>query len=175
MTTSPSTQNLTLGRGKVSIAEFSGTTHGAYARVGNCTDFNATITEEKLEHEDSQSAAKAKDKSVTLKVGYDVDFVLDEISRANLAKFFKGTLTGPRIQGLTDISKEYAIKFESDNAAGPNYTYEFHKVTLSPGAAFALLSDDWSKLSFKAAGESDTVNHPESPYFDIVEMTTTTT
>ena len=176
MTTSPSTDFMSLGRGKVSIAEFTGSTHGAYVRVGNCPRFDVSLTEEQLEHFDSQSGLKSKDLVLTLSVGYSLEFDLDEISKPNMAKFFLGELDGPRIRMLQATNKNYAIKFETDDPRGlKNYVYEFHKVKLSPSSGFSLIGDDWSKLSFKAEGQSDTTNHPNSPYGDILEMTTTST
>jgi hypothetical protein len=172
----PSTDYMTLGRGIISIAEFSGGAPGAYADVGNCPRFDVTLTKEQLEHQSSRSGLKTKDLVITLSVGYSLEFELDEISQANMAKFFSGTIVGPRIRGLMDTDKDYAIKFVTADPRGlRNFTYEFHKVKLSPTSAFALIGDDWSKLGFKAEGQSDTVNHADSPYFDILQMTTTTT
>ena len=175
MTDHPSTDFYTLGRGVLSIATFSGSAHGAYALVGNCPRLDISLSEEVAEHFSSQAAVKAKDKVVTLQVGYALEFDLDEISQANMAKFFQGAISGNTIQGLMNTGVEYAIQFVQDNAAGKNFTFEFHKCKLSPASAFALLGDDWSKLGFKAEGQSDKVNHASSPYFDITQMTTTTT
>ena len=175
MTDHPSTDFYTLGRGVLSIATFSGGAPGAYALVGNCPRLDISLTEEQLEHFSSQGGLKTKDKVVDLSVGYDLEFELDEISRVNMAKFFKGSISGPRIKALMNTGAEYALRFVSDNPVGKNFTWYFRKVKLSPAGAFGLLSDDWSKMAFKASGQSDTVNHPTSPYFDILEMTTTST
>jgi hypothetical protein len=174
--THPSTDYYTLGRGLLSIAEWTGSAPGTYQDVGNCPRFDVTLSEQKLEHFSSRSGLRTKDKVVTLEVGYTINFDLDEISRENLAKFLKGTLSGSAtILGLQGADKTFAIKFVSQNPSGKNFTWEFWKVKLSPASALALIGDDWQKLSFSGEGESDVSNHPASPYFNAVLMTTTTT
>ena len=70
---------------------------------------------------------------------------------------------------------EFAVKFVSDNPAGPNETWEFWRCKLSPGGAFSLIGDEWSLLSFTAEGLADITNHSTSPYFTVTFETTTTT
>ena len=174
---SPSTSLYALGRGILSIAEWVGETppsEGDYEDVGNSPRFEVEVTEEKLEHFSSRSGLKVKDKIVTLETGYMLNFDLDEISVANLAKFLKGTLSGSNvILANTALSKEYGCKFISDNPVGENETWEFWKVQLSPGAAFNLISDEWSLMSFTGEGLADETGHPTSPFFTVTFATTT--
>ena len=74
------TELYTLGRGILSIAEWSGAGPGEYSDVGNCPRFEVNLTEEQLEHFSHRSGLKTKDKVVTLEVGYSLSFDLDEIS-----------------------------------------------------------------------------------------------
>jgi hypothetical protein len=118
---------------------------------------------------------KVKDKTVTLEIGYTVNFDLDEISRANMTMFLRGTLAGHTIAALTALDKEYALYFRSDNPTGENEKWHLWRCRLTPGAAFGLISDEWNVMSFTGEGLADTANHAATPYFDVTWVTTTTT
>lgn len=173
------TRLYTLGRGIVSIGEWTGTTPpsvGQITDVGNSPRFECEVTEEKLDHYSSRAGLRQKDKSVVIESGYTLNFDLDEVSISNLQKYLKGTLSGPNvIRANTALDKEYTVKFVSDNPAGQNETWLFHRVQLSPGGAFSLIGDEWSLLTFAGEGLSDTANNPNSPFFDVTFVTTTTT
>jgi len=178
MISSPSTQLYALGRGILSIGEWSGDTPpGALTDVGNCPRFEVEVTEEKLDHYSSRSGLKVKDKQVVLETGYTLNFDLDEISLLNMRMFLKATVgaTANVLRANTALDKEYALKFVGDKPAGQNETWEFWKCTLSPGGAFNLLSDEWQLLSFTGDGLADSSLHASSPYFDVTFATTTTT
>lgn len=174
--TSPNTTLYTLGKGVVEIAEWDGSV-GAYVDVGNCPLMNAEVTEESLEHYSSRAGTKTKDKEVTLETGYSIEFDLDEISVKNLQIFLRGTLagTGHKIHAAQALDKEYALKFTSANAAGPDEVWEFWKMKIKPRGSFNLIGDDWATLSFTGEGLSDVANHSTSPYFDVTYVTTTST
>lgn len=172
------TELFSLGKGILYIAEWVGTTPPAAVDtdIGNCPRMEVEVTEEKLEHYSSRASTKTRDKVVILEVGYDLSFDLDEIALVNLQRFLRATLSGTNVLlANTALSKEYALKFVSDNAAGPNETWEFWRLELSPGAAFNLISDEWSLLTFNGKGLSDVANHANSPYFNVTYATTTTT
>lgn len=178
--TSPSTELYTLGRGILSIGEWSGTTPpvdpSGYTDVGNCPKFEIEVTEEKLEHFSSRSGTKTKDKSVILETGYNVSFDLDENSIKNMTMFLKATLSGTRVlYANTALAREYALKFVSSNPEGPDQRWQFWRVKLSPAGAFGLISDEWAVLSFTGEGLADTANHSTTPYFTVTFVTTTTT
>jgi hypothetical protein len=160
----------------VSIAAWSGTTPpGTLDDVGNSPRFEVEVTEEKLDHYSSRSGTRVKDKSVVLETGYTLNFDLDEFAVSNLAMYLLGSVSGNVISANTELEKEYSVKFASDNPAGPNETWEFHRVTLSPGGALNLISDEWSLMTFSGEGLADTANNPTSPYFTVTFATTTTT
>ena len=171
----PSTELYTLGKGVLWIAEWSGGSPGAYADVGNCPKMEVEITVEKLDHFSSRSGAKNKDKSVVIERGYKVNFDLDEKSNKNLAMFLLGSQVGNTVRALTNTTKEYAIKFKADNAAGPNDKWEFWKSSISPSGNASLITDDWMKFSYIAEGLADIAMHASSPYFDVTGTTTTST
>jgi hypothetical protein len=176
---SPSTSLYQLGRGVVSIGEWNGTTPPAsYTDVGNSPRFEVEVTEETLDHYSSRSGTRLKDKTVIVETGYTLNFDLDEISIKNLQMFLKATLSGAKSHILlanTVLDKEYAVKFDSANPAGPDETWEFWRAKLSPGGPFSLIGDEWSLITFSAEGLADTANHATSPYFTVTFATTTTT
>lgn len=174
--TSPHPDNYVVGRGIVSIAVWTGSVVGSYTDVGACPRFEFEMTEQALEHFISRQAMKMQDAEIVLQSGYNLNFTLDEISVFNMQMFLKGALSGTRIlYANKDTGRYYAIKFVSDNAAGPNYVAEFWKCKLSPNGAFSLIGDDWATLSFSGKGLADLVNHNESPYQTFTYDTTTTT
>lgn len=172
---SPSTNLYTLGRGIVSLAEWTGETFPTVWRdVGNCSKFDVEITEEQLVHTSSRSGTKKKDKIAVLETGYNVSFELDEVSVENLAVALKATVSsGSILLANVSLSKEYGIKFVSDNPYGPNQRWIFRKARLAPGAAFPLIGNTWTKLAFKADGLED-ATEAASPFFSVWFVTTTT-
>ena len=177
ISSNPSTTLYSLGKGVVTIAEYDDNgTLGEYSDVGNAPEFSMELSEEKLEHYSSRSGAKRKDAEVTIQVGYMINFTLDEFSVANLVRFLRGTLVGSyQITANTALSKQFAVRFTSDNAYGPNNIWNFHKCTLKPNGALNLISDEWNSMPFTGEGLDDTANNPTSPYFTVDFVTTTTT
>lgn len=180
---SPSTQLYALGRGKIEVGEWSGDTPptypGDFTDVGNVTEFTMAVTEEIKDHFATRSGTRLKDKSVILETGYDLGLTLDEKSLYNLAMFLKGTIAGNVIHANTQLQKEYALKFTSDNAEGINEVWDLWKLKLSPNGTMSLISDEWAEMSFDGKGLADLTNHASSPYFDVTlvdpDATTTTT
>lgn len=177
MPESPSTELLTLGKGVVSVAEWSGGAPGAYRDVGEAPAFNVELSIEALAYLSSRQGSKMKVKETVVERGYRVNFDLSEVGGKNLEMFMMGTKDGTTIHGLTDagVKKEHAIKFKSNNPEGPNGTWEFWKCKIKPNGALSLIGDEWMTLPHIAEGLADTVYHPTSPYFDMRYTTTTTT
>ena len=174
-----STQNYTIGKGILTIAEWSGGAIGTYYDVGNCTSLEVEPAVEKLHHYSQRSGFRTKDKTSIIEANYTVNFVLDEPAATNLNKLLLATTSGLKVQALQGVNTEYALKFTADNPTGPNHVWDFWKCYLSPNGAFQLIGDEWQTLSFTAEGLADTAGHASSPYFTIStaagETTTTTT
>lgn len=175
--TNPSTTLYKLGRGILSIGTWVGATPpGSLDDVGNSPRFEAEVTEETLDHFSSRSGTRQRDKIAVLETGYTLNFDLDEHSVANLQKFLKATLSGSNVLlANTVLDAEYALEFVSDNPAGPNETWEFHRCKLTPGGSIGLISDEWALLTFAGEGLADEINNPTSPFFTVTFATTTTT
>lgn len=172
-----STDLYAIGKGILSIGEWSGTTPpSTYEDAGNCPSIEVEPTVERLPHYSSRTGFRTKDKNPIIQSEYVVNFDLDEIAAANLNKFLMGSLSGTNVvQGLQGANTEYALKFVSDNPLGPNQTWLFHRCTLSPNGALQLIGEEWLTMSFTADGLSDTANNADSPYFTVTFVTTTTT
>lgn len=174
-----STQNYVPGgKGILSIAEWSGGAIGAYFDMGNVTSLEVEPTQERLPHYSSRAGFRTKDKDPIIEKSYTVNFVADEICAENMNRFLMGTLSGQNtVYGLQGSDKEYALKFVSDNPAGPNSTWNFWKCSIAPNGPMQLIGEEYQTMSYSASGLADSVNHATSPYFTVVtaEHTSTTT
>jgi hypothetical protein len=177
---SPSTTLYSLGKGILKIGDWSGATAPSfpseYVDVGNCSEFTVEVTETVLDHYSSRTGTKTKDKSVTIETGYSLKFKLDEMSVKNMQMFLKATLSGSNVLlANTQLDKEYALYFVSDNPVGPNEAWQFWRCKLKPDGSFSLIGTDWQTLGFSGEGLADTAGHSSSPFFTLTFATTTTT
>jgi len=175
----PSSANLlAIGKGILTIAEWSGGVIGSYADMGNVNSLEVEPTIERLPHYSSRSGFRTKDKNPIVQTDYTLTIVAEEVAAVNLNRFLLGTLSGARtVLGMQGANIEYALHFVSDNPIGPNNIWDFWKVTLSPNGAMQLIGEEWMSMSFSGEGLADTGGHPTSPYFTVVsqEATSTTT
>jgi hypothetical protein len=163
-----------IGKGVLQIAKWEGGTVGAYADVGNCPRFEYEMTEQTIEHFSDRNSVREQDQETVIQNGYNLSFVLDEISVENLRMFMKASQSGTRIlYANQNVNQQYAIKFISDNPVGPNASYEFWKCKLTPNGAFSLISQDYTVLSFSGKGLAERVGHASSPFFTATFDTTT--
>lgn len=81
----PDTDNYMLGKGKVYLDRLNSTgARTGEIDLGNTPAFTLAAAIESLDHFESMSGIKEKDKSVDVSVGYTGKFTLDEYSRENL-------------------------------------------------------------------------------------------
>lgn len=164
-----SPQNYTLGKGILYIAKYNetaGVTDADYTDIGNCSQLNVNSTQEKLEHYSSRGGINKKDKEVTTQTGYTVTPTTDEITRENLALFLAGRLMpNGEVRALINTEQEYALKYISDNPAGPNYDWYFHRVKITGSGDATLIGADWMTLPLTCEGLADDLWHPASPFF----------
>lgn len=124
-----STQNYTLGRGKVYFARFSGSSKepDGFRYIGNTPELNLTIESETLDHYSSDGGIREKDDSVPLEVNRTGSLITDNIDPENVALFFFGeasTVTqasvASSVETLTDIKAGHSYKLgrSSSNPAG---------------------------------------------------------
>ena len=186
------------GKGKLYIAEWSGTTPptwpgssptdyptatditaglGDFLDVGNCPSLEVEPVTERRPHYSSREGVNKKDLNPVTSLDYTVSFELDEIAAQNLKKILMGTYTASTgiISAMTDVDKEYAMIFIANNPIGPLNHFYFRRLTIAPNGPMQLIGDEYLTLSYTGEGLADTVNHPNSEYFDIKNVTTTTT
>jgi hypothetical protein len=102
-------KNYTIGRGQLFFDKFDedGNTTGQ-RYIGNTPEINLTSESESLEHYDSDSGIKTKDKSVLLSLNRTGSFITDHISPENLALFFLGSAEVVSVAGAVDVDYEIA-------------------------------------------------------------------
>lgn len=109
----PNTQDYSLGRGILYIAELDANQLPVnYRDLGNCPQFTITVESEQLEHLSSRSGLRVVDKRITLSQSIGISFQLDELSHDNLALFFTGTtstVTNPAVAGVGSMMSPIAI------------------------------------------------------------------
>ena len=109
-----SINNYTVGKGIVSFRKDGA---GAYADMGNCTEFEFTPELEKLDHFSSREGVRTKDKSIVIQKSGTVRLVLDEWTRDNIALAVLGTNAIVGGQSITEIFDSNAIKGRSSSPA----------------------------------------------------------
>lgn len=96
--------NYVLGRGRIYFDRFdsAGDSTG-FRYLGNTPAFSVTRAAQALDHYDSDSGVKVKDKSVTLSEDLGMTFETDNISLENLALWYGGTTAaGSTVSAVTD-------------------------------------------------------------------------
>jgi hypothetical protein len=123
------TQNYTLGRGKLHFSRFkTGTqTPEGFRYIGNTPEFNLTIESENLDHFSSDYGIREKDDSVLLEVNRSGTMITDNIDPENIALFFLGAASVAALvaaSGLTEdiddvkLGHGYKLGQSASNPAG---------------------------------------------------------
>jgi hypothetical protein len=93
MPISPSTDNYTLGKGRLFFNPLVNNVYTGELALGNAPALTFSLAIEKLDHYSSQSGLRAKDKTVITQVTPTVTFTLDEVNSGNLNMLVMGTRT----------------------------------------------------------------------------------
>jgi hypothetical protein len=109
--------NYVLGRGKVFFDPYAPNTTNTTGEdyLGNTPEFSITIESEKLDHFNSDEGVRVKDESVLLELNRTGSFTCDNISPANVARFFLGDADTVTDTGIT------AGSFTITGAVGGRY------------------------------------------------------
>jgi hypothetical protein len=166
MPTPPDVENLTIGKGILSIAEFSGGVPGAYSDLGEVPSIELEQQVERLPYLSSRSGTKLKVKNPVVMTQYNLTFTMSEFATQNLQKYLMASLSAGALQMFGNIEGEFALRFVEDNPSGPNRIWNFWKGTLIPNGSLQLIGEDWRAMSLRFEGLADTVNHAASPYSD---------
>lgn len=82
--------------------------------------------------------------------------------------YTRAAITYTKIKAFAQSQVEGFLRFVSDNPAGGQQELQIWRVSLTPTGDTAMIGDDWSTLGFTGEILKDTVNHPDSPYFNII-------
>jgi len=93
MSIAPSSDNYTLGRGRLAFNRVVNGTPAGLRDLGNAIDFNLSVSSEKKDHFSSRKGIKVKDKSVVVSMTVTGSFTLDEIMPDNLALTLLASVT----------------------------------------------------------------------------------
>jgi hypothetical protein len=148
---SPNTGNYRVGKGAL---WFKRDGDVDYKHMGNATTFEFTPSVDKLDHFSSMEGVKEKDASIVLTRGGTVHIVLDEWTPANLSLALLGSVDegasgGPTVEVLDTDAVSGALKFISNNDAGPRWNAYYHNVSFIPSAAINPISDEWGQIEIE--------------------------
>ena len=151
--TSPSTDNLYVGKG---IVSFKRTGAGSYTDLGEVPEVELTLTTTKLDYFSSRVGVRTKVKSVILERGGSIRIKMDEFSSYNASLYFLGTVDemavgGPSITILDDDLIEGKLKFVGTNSIGPNWLINLDKIQINPSRSFNWINErDWGSMEVTA-------------------------
>lgn len=76
-----------------------------------------------------------------------------------------------QLRGGVRTTIEGHFQFWSDNASGPNYRVEAHKVSITPEGELGLITDEFGNFQLRLKVLDDSANHPDAP-LDTIEIFT---
>lgn len=155
----PDPGDYTLGRGRLYFADIDATTGlpdaNGFRFMGNCPEFNVSITAEKLEHKSSQTGLSVTDLEILKSLKVELKFSLDEQNDENMALWSageEGSITNPAIAGFSATVMTDAVKlgrwYEIRNSSGVRaYDIDTSKLTVrrdpSGTPVTLVLNDDY--------------------------------
>ena len=156
MSTSPNTDNYTLGKGIVFFDHLVAGTYQGERDLGNAPAFTFNIALEKLEHFSSRGGLKAKDKEIISQITPGLAFTLDEINKENLALLTLGdttvvtqvagsavaeVITG-QLGNRTDLANRGIISWDLpyDNTIDDNVIFVVGEVATGAGGATGVVT-----------------------------------
>jgi hypothetical protein len=154
MSIAPNVENLTIGRGKLAFDRKLDGVYQGMRDLGSITDFNLSISTEKLDHTSKRSGLAVKDKTVIVSMNPTGAFTLEECNVDNFAMTFMAeteqvvqAAQGALTKALTEVAAGYYYELD-ENFVGV-WKLPHGTVTGGPFEAGETLSD--------GAGASGTV------------------
>lgn len=108
----PFENNYTLGRGEVYFDPFipgTQTPSKSERYLGNTPEFNITFDSENLDHFSSDRGIREKDRSVILQINRTGSLITDNVSPANLALFFFGSLSALSVAAVSVSAEQVGV------------------------------------------------------------------
>ena len=145
-----SPDNYQISKGKFYLADVvapASIGSATWVEVGNVTSATFSAQLETLDHFESMSGVRTKDKTVVLEKSAELVITTDEISPDNMRMAVLGSAYA---SGKTKIFDTNAItkmvKFTGQNEVGPQFEWILYKVDFIPGGQFQFISDEWNTI-----------------------------
>ncbi len=137
--------------------------------LGNATEFNLSVSIETLKHYSSREGTRKVDKEITMLQELNGSFVLDEKSRNNMRLYFQAKTGTWAIKPLTVSEVRGRLDFISTNEVGPRWHVQLWDVKIKPAGEHGFIQEaEWGTMGFDFTVQSDELNHPDSPYGEII-------
>jgi len=109
MANAPNVSNYSLGKGILYLDRLdSSGNHTGELDLGNAPAFTITMTSNTIDHYESRSGIKEKDRQAEIEIGASVSFTLDEMNKDNLALAFRASEPSTTSQGSGSVAAESA-------------------------------------------------------------------
>jgi hypothetical protein len=119
--------------------------------MGNVAELEWQPELEKLEHFQSMSGTRERDRTIILEKKGSVRLVFEELTPENMALAFLGTTSTESggdveiaIFSVSEIAGE--LWYEGANDIGPKYNAYFPSVSVIPSGGVPFISDDWAQV-----------------------------
>lgn len=152
MPASPNILNYFIGKGILSFTPDG----GSLRDLGNAPSFEVVPTIEKLDHFESRSGVKAKDRSVAVTVEGQVNITLDEITPDNLSLALFGpdlvvvnTAGNPEFNILSSAEIKGKLVLTGTNEIGNQFLVTVESVSFTPSAGFNFISEEFSLIELE--------------------------
>lgn len=76
----------------------------------------------------------------------------------------------PWIKGAKTAVIEGELLYLGNPTTGPKHELKVWKLSISPSEDLGLISDDWGDIKIKGEVLADSTNHPNEPYYQVIEM-----
>jgi hypothetical protein len=83
--------------------------------------------------------------------------------------FTHAALTSNVLRGVTDTNPQRYIRMVGDPTTGATHDLEIWKGSFSPDGEFGLITDEFAALPVTITAQLDNVNHPDEPYYRLIE------
>ena len=91
-----------------------------------------------------------------------------------LVDYSVGTVSYDTVRAFTQSKVEGFLRFIGDNQSGPNYEAEIWKCSIAPNGEINFLSEEWGSIPMTLNIEKDETNHPDEPYFRLIDLSSAT-
>lgn len=173
---SPDSRNYAVFKGSVWFTPEGGTRR----HIGNCAGFSFTPEVERLDHYQSMTGIRTRDRSEVVQVQANISIIIEEMTIENFKMALLGidhpeadTNGNERILLLANTASRGQLEFIGANALGPRLNHTFPSVSIAPSDAVEFIQEEaeWAQITVEAQVESQTieVDGEDVSYFGITE------